>query len=130
MARRITDGVALAQDLWKGLGMGDGALVAMTPIAAEKVIELADGEADRAFLHVYPAGQGCCRTVYGLAFLPEVDDEYEVAEAHGVKVAVATAAREAVRGVEIDFVQTPQGEGFAVINQNPSGGGGCGCHGG
>lgn len=109
--------------------MGDGTLVALTSTAAEKVIELADGEADRAFLHVYPAGQGCCRTVYGLAFLPEVDDEYEVAEAHGVKVAVANATREVVRGVEIDFVQTSQGEGFTVINQSPSGGGGgCGCH--
>lgn len=109
--------------------MGDGALVALTPIAAEKVIELADGEADRSFLHVYPAGQGCCRTVYGLAFLPDVDEEYEVAEAHGVQVAVANATREVVRGVEIDFVQTPQGEGFTVINQNPSGsGGGCACH--
>ena len=111
--------------------MDNGTLVALTPTAAEKVIELAAGEADRAFLHVYPAGQGCCRTVYGLAFLPEVDDEFEVAEAHGVKVAVANATRETVRGVEIDFVQTPQGEGFMVVNQNPSGGGGgCGCHGG
>lgn len=110
------------------MGMENGALVAMTPTAAEKVLEIAEGETDRSYLHVYPAGRGCCRTVYGLAFLPEVDDGYEVAETHGVKVAVANAAREAVRGVEIDFVRTAQGEGFSVINQNPSGGGGCACH--
>lgn len=108
--------------------MGNGALVALTPTAAEKVIELADGDSDRAYLHVYPAGQGCCRAVYGLAFLPTVDDEFEVTEAHGVKVAVANATRKTVRGVEIDFVQTPQGDGFMVVNQNPSAGGGCACH--
>lgn len=112
----------------KGSEMGNGALVALSSTAAEKVLEIADGEVDRSYLHVYPAGQGCCRTVYGLAFLPEVDDDYEVEEAHGVKVAVANTARETVRGVEIDFVQTAQGEGFSVINQNPAGGGGgCGC---
>ncbi len=111
--------------------MVNGALVGLSSTAAEKVLELADGEVDRSYLHVYPAGQGCCRTVYGLTFLAEVDDAFEVEEAHGVKVAVANAAREAVRGVQIDFVQTSQGEGFTVINQNPSGGGGgCGCHAG
>ncbi|MDE0168976.1 MAG: iron-sulfur cluster assembly accessory protein [bacterium] len=110
--------------------MSSGSLVELTTAAAEKVIELADGEADRAYLHVYPAGQGCCRTVYGLAFLPQVDDEFEVSETHGVKVAVANKTRDTVQGVEIDFVQTPQGDGFTVINQNPTAGGGCGCHGG
>ena len=108
--------------------MSNGSLVELTPTAADKVIELGAGEPDRAYLHVYPAGQGCCRTVYGLAFLREVDDEFEVAESHGVKVAVANAARETVKGVEIDFVQTPQGEGFMVTNQDPTAGGGCACH--
>ena len=109
--------------------MSSGSLVELTPTAADKVIELGAGEPDRAYLHVYPAGQGCCRTVYGLAFLPTVDDDFEVAESHGVKVAVANAALETVKGVEIDFVQTPQGDGFTVINPTPTGGG-CGCHGG
>ena len=108
--------------------MSSETLVELTPAAAGKVIELGAGGPDRAYLHVYPAGQGCCRTIYGLAFLPKVDDEFEVMESHGVKVAVANAARDTVRGVEIDFVQTPQGEGFAVINRTPTGGGGCACH--
>ena len=107
--------------------MGSGALLELTPDAAGKVIELGAGDPGRAYLHVYPAGQGCCRMVYGLAFLPEVDDEFDVMEIHGVKVAVANAARETVRGVEIDLVQTPQGEGFSVINQTLTSGGGCAC---
>ncbi len=100
--------------------------VGLSPTAAEKVIELSAGEPKRAYLHVYPAGQGCCRTMYGLAFMAEAGEEFEVFESHGVKLAVMTAARETVEGVEIDFVQTPEGEGFTVINSKPSGGG-CGC---
>ena len=108
--------------------MSSGLLVELTPAAADKVIELGAGEPDRAYLHVYPAGQGCCRTVYGLAFLRDAGEEFEVAESHGVKVAVANVARETVKGVEIDFVQTPQGDGFTVINRTPNAGGGCACH--
>ena len=107
--------------------MSTGSLVELTPVAADRVIELAAGEPDRAYLHVYPAGQGCCRTIYGLAFLGNVGEDFEVAESHGVKVAVENAVLESVTGVEIDFVQTPQGEGFSVINRTPSAGGGCGC---
>lgn len=109
--------------------MDSATLVELSPAAAEKVIELRAGEAARAYLNVYPAGQGCCRMIYGLAFLPEAGEGYEVEESHGVSVAVAHEALDTVRGVAIDFVQTPQGEGFTVINQNPSvGGGGCACH--
>ncbi len=107
--------------------MSSGTLVELTAAAAEKVIELSAGEADRAYLHVYPAGQGCCRTMYGLAFLPKVSDDFDVAESRGVKVAVTSASREQVQGAKIDFVQTPRGEGFTVLNPT-SGGGGCGCH--
>ena len=108
--------------------MSSGSLVELTPAAASKVIELGAGEPDRTYLHVYPAGQGCCRTVYGLVFLGNVGEEFEVSESHGVKVAVENAALETVKGVEIDFVQTPQGDGFTVINRTRSAGGGCACH--
>ena len=106
--------------------MSDTMLVDLTAAAAEKVIELADGAPERAYLHVFPAGQGCCRAMFGLAFMPEAGDEYEVLEAHGVKMAVANESREVVEGVAIDFVQTPQGEGFTVMKAGPAGGG---CHG-
>ena len=44
-------------------------------------------------------------------------------------MAAANETRDAVKGVAIDYVETPQGEGFTVMNANPSGaGGGCGCH--
>ncbi|MDE0643119.1 MAG: iron-sulfur cluster assembly accessory protein [Acidimicrobiia bacterium] len=107
--------------------MSDTALVEMTPTAAEKVLELSAGEAHREYLHVYPTGQGCCRTMYGLVFMEEATDEFKVFETHGVKIAVKDAFREIVSGVEIDYVETPQGEGFTVMNSRPSEGGGCGC---
>ena len=107
--------------------MSDTTLVDMTKVAADKVIELAGGAPERAFLHVFPAGQGCCRAMFSLAFMPEAGDNFEVVDAHGVKVAVLAEAREAVEGVSIDYVETPEGEGFVVMKPNPSGG--CGCHG-
>ena len=110
--------------------MSDTTLIDLTPLAAEKVIELSEGAEERAYLHVFPAGRGCCRTMYGLAFMAEAGSDFEVFEAHGVKMAVANETREAVEGVAIDYVQSPQGEGFTVMKANPSGaGGGCGCHG-
>ena len=109
--------------------MSDTTLIDLTPLAAEKVIELSEGAEERAYLHVFPAGQGCCRTMYGLAFMAEAGSDFEVFEAHGVKMAVANETRAAVEGVAIDYVQSPQGEGFTVMKANPSGaGGGCGCH--
>ncbi len=109
--------------------MSDTTLIDLTPLAAEKVIELSEGAPERAYLHVFPSGQGCCRTMYGLAFMPEAGSDFEVFEAHGVKMAVANETREAVEGVAIDYVETPQGEGFMVMKPNPSGaGGGCACH--
>ena len=110
--------------------MSDTTLIDLTPTAAEKVIELSEGAPERAYLHVFPAGQGCCRTMYGLAFMAEAGNDFEVFEAHGVKMAVASETRAAVEGVAIDYVETPQGEGFTVMKANPAGtGGGCGCHG-
>ena len=62
--------------------MSDTTLIDLTPVAAEKVIELSEGAAERAYLHVFPAGQGCCRTMYGLAFMAEAGTDFEVFEAH------------------------------------------------
>ena len=109
--------------------MSDTTLIDLTPIAAEKVIELSEGAPERAYLHVFPAGQGCCRTMYGLAFMAEAGSDYDVFEAHGVKLAVANETRTAMEGVAIDYVETPQAEGFTVMKANPAGaGGGCACH--
>ena len=106
--------------------MSDTMLIDLAPAAAEKVIALSEGAPERAYLHVFPAGQGGCRTMYGLAFMSEAGSDFEVFEAHGVKMAVANETREAVAGVAIDYVQTPQGEGFTVMKADPSDdGGGC-----
>lgn len=108
--------------------MNDATLIDLTPAAAEKVIELSEGAPERAYLHVFPAGQGGCRTMYGLAFMADAGSDFEVFEAHGVKMAVASETRTVVEGVAIDYVETPQGEGFTVMKENPSGtGGGCPC---
>lgn len=108
--------------------MSDTMLIDLTPVAAEKVIELSEGAPERAYLHVFPTGQGGCRMMYGLAFMSEAGSDFDVYEAHGVKMAVASEIRAAVEGVAIDYVETPQGEGFTVMKSNPSGaGGGCPC---
>lgn len=106
-----------------------GALVELTPEAAEKVVELRGDDPTKSFLRVYVAGQGCCSVQYGMAFAESVDNGDEVIESHGVKLAVDSASRESVSGVMIDFVDTPQGAGFLVQNPTASGGGG-GCGGG
>lgn len=102
-------------------------LVELTPIAASKVMELRGDDPSRSFLRVYVAGQGCCSVRYGMAFVEDVESDDHLAESHGIKVAVDPESHEAVAGVQIDFVDTPQGSGFTVNNPAPGAGGGCGC---
>ena len=102
-------------------------LVELTPIAAEKVLALSAGDPERSFLRVYVAGQGCCRVQYGMAFTDSVLDDDELVESNGVQMAVDPGSKESVSGVKIDFVSTPQGEGFTVNNPASPAGGGCSC---
>ena len=53
--------------------MTAGTLVDLTPLAAEKVLELRGEDPAKSFLRVFVAGQGCCSVRYGMSFAESVD---------------------------------------------------------
>jgi iron-sulfur cluster assembly accessory protein len=71
----------------------------------------------------------CCRYRYGLTFESEPDAGDTVTEANGVRFVVDEESRPLCEGTTIDFVSTPNGEGFAVRGPQIEGAG-CGCGGG
>lgn len=106
----------------------DGTLVsviAVTPLAAEKLRELRAADPANAVLRLYVAGKTCCSYAYGLAFDEAAAADDSVAQPEGIPVAVDPLSEPYVRGATIDYVEAAEGSGFTV--RNPSLGGSCAC---
>ena len=75
---------------------------------------------------VYIQGGGCSGFQYSLNIedAPEGDDE--VLEVEGVKLFVDPFSAQYLEGVEVDYVSSMMGSGFAFRNPNAAGGCGCG----
>jgi len=96
--------------------------------AAEKAKEVLKAEGKEGWgLRVFIHGSGCCGPSYGMDIDEKADEGDETVEKDGLKVFMDKEASESLSGKEIDYVKTPQGEGF-VINggeEAPSCGSGC-----
>lgn len=99
-------------------------MLEMTTAAAERIRALQRDDTTRSVLRLYVAGQTCCSYRYGLAFDEAADENDTVAELEGIRVAVDAETRPHCQGATIDYVTTPQGEGFVVRGVKS---GGCGC---
>ena len=103
-------------------------MVTLTTTAIDKVHEFmkdhgAETEAGRR-VAVLPGG--CSGFQYGLNIEdgPESDDE--IFDLSGVRVFVDPFSAQYLEGVEIDYVSSMMGQGFAFKNPNAAGGCGCG----
>jgi iron-sulfur cluster assembly accessory protein len=101
-------------------------VIELTAAAERKLLELRSDDPERAYVRLYVAGRTCCNYRYGLAFEPDVDPQDSVIEVEGIRLALDPRSRPLCNEVSIDFVETPQGTGFAVRGPAPEGGG-CGC---
>jgi iron-sulfur cluster assembly protein len=102
-------------------------MLTLTATAAEKVQDFIQehGVEGEAGLRVAVLPGGCSGFQYGLNVEdgPESDDE--VFDVSGVKVFVDPFSAQYLEGVEIDYVTSFMGQGFAF--RNPTATGGCGC---
>ena len=102
--------------------------IILTPTAVNKVQEFMSehGAATDAGLRVAVLPGGCSGFQYGLNIedAPEADDD--VLDIAGVKVFVDPFSAQYLEGVEIDYVSSMMGSGFAFRNPNAAGGCGCG----
>ena len=93
--------------------------VSLTPLAAEKVLELLQQRPEPEFgLRIGVRGGGCSGNSYFMEFCPATEDGDEVFEAHGVKLVVDGRSLVLLDGTEIDFVDSLMGSGFKFNNPN------------
>ena len=99
----------------------------MTPVAAEKVVEIREAEdiEDSYSLRVKVIGGGCAGFQYDL-FFDEYAEGDNVFECHEVKLVCDQMSFMYLMGTEIDYVEGLQGAGFKFHNPNARNTCGCG----
>jgi iron-sulfur cluster assembly accessory protein len=106
---------------------GEEQLVQLTPLAAEKVLEIrkSEGIEEDMALRLRVVGGGCSGFAYDLYFdaKNEMDRELEI---HGVKMVVDQMSLMYLVGTEIDYVEGLAGAGFKFHNPNVKATCGCG----
>jgi iron-sulfur cluster assembly protein len=101
-------------------------LVALSPVAAEKVKALLEQEADAELgLRVFVAGGGCSGLQYGMT-LDERQEGDTIIALDGIRVLVDEMSAQYIAGSEIDYVDSLMGAGFTVNNPNAVSTCGCG----
>ena len=88
-------------------------------------LEETKGE-DGEFLRVGVKGGGCSGFQYSLNFTGEVDDEDIMLLVDGTKIVTDAFSASYLKGTELDYVETLQGNGFKFINPNAKRTCGCG----
>jgi iron-sulfur cluster assembly protein len=109
-------------------GEQDGMTITLTPDAISKVQQFIEDQSavDGAGLRVAVLPGGCSGFQYGLNIedAPEADDE--IFDLDGFRLFVDPFSAQYLEGVEIDYVTSMMGSGFAFRNPNAAGGCGCG----
>lgn len=106
---------------------GMAGALGMTPVAAEKVLEIRKAEdiEDTYALRVKVIGGGCAGFQYDLFFDEPVEGDTRFA-VHGVDLVCDQMSFMYLMGTQIDYVEGLQGAGFKFENPNTTGSCGCG----
>lgn len=100
--------------------------ISLTEAAAGKVKELLEQEGQaQAVLRVAVQPGGCSGLRYSMYLDDEVADSDQIAEYHGVKVAVDRMSAPYLSDAKVDFVDTLEATGFTI--DNPAAQGSCAC---
>jgi len=101
--------------------------VVLTQAAADKVQGLLENEQNDALnLRVFVSGGGCSGFQYGFTFDDQIKENDTVVESCGVKLLVDQMSMDLLKGAEIDYQTSIQGESFVIRNPNASSTCGCG----
>ena len=103
-------------------------VLSLTPAAVDKVESFIEehGAAKGAGLRVAVLPGGCSGFQYGLNIEDGPEDDDEILELSGVRIFLDPFSMQYLEGVEIDYVTSMMGAGFAFRNPNATGGCGCG----
>ncbi len=77
-------------------------------------------------VRIYVAGSGCSGIQWGMTFADSIAEGDAVMESSDLNIYVDPQCLATLDGVEIDYVNGPQGPSFVFNNTKASAGGGCG----
>jgi iron-sulfur cluster assembly accessory protein len=105
----------------------DDTLVLLSPLAAEKVLEIRKAEAieDDQALRLRVVGGGCSGFSYDLYFDAKTEMDRELHQ-HGVRIVVDQMSLMYLLGTQVDYVEGLAGAGFKFVNPNVKSTCGCG----
>ncbi len=103
-------------------------MITVTEQAGNKVKSLLEAEEKAATggLRIYVSGGGCHGFQYGMNVEDQAREEDTVIESGGVKVFVDPHSLPVLQGLQIDYIDSLQGAGFAIKNPNAKSSCGCG----
>lgn len=101
-------------------------MVTLTEKAGEKVKEILVSEQKDGYgMRVQVSGGGCSGFQYGMTFEEKANEGDHVYESNGIRLFVDPESAPLLEGVQVDYVDSVQGAGFAI--QNPNAKSSCGC---
>jgi iron-sulfur cluster insertion protein len=102
-------------------------MISITPLAADKVKEIAKAEGlEGQGLRLRVMGGGCAGFQYDLYFEDKPTEMDETFESRGVQLFIDPLSYQYLDGTEIDYVEGIHGAGFKFGNPNVAGTCGCG----
>lgn len=107
-------------------------MIEITEKAATELTTLMESEdkKDHA-LRIFVAGMGCSGVQYGMALDNETKEDDVTVTDKEIKIVMANDINEELSEATVDFIETPQGNGFVIDNPSEmSGCSSCGssCH--
>ncbi len=101
--------------------------VTMTESAANKVKSLMEMDENKDLkLRIFVSGGGCSGFEYGFTFDEDVKDTDTIVESFGVPLLVDQMSMDMLKGAEVDYQTSLQGESFVIKNPNAASSCGCG----
>ncbi len=101
--------------------------VSLTESAATKIQALLENEENKGLkLRIFVSGGGCSGFEYGFTFDDEIKDNDTVVENFGVGLLVDQMSMEMLKGSQVDYQTSLQGESFVIKNPNAASTCGCG----
>lgn len=99
----------------------------LTESASVKIRSLLEQQDNAAtHLRIFVSGGGCSGFQYGFTFDEEVKVDDTVVESQGVKLLVDAMSLDMLKGAEVDYQTSLQGESFVIRNPNAASSCGCG----
>ena len=102
-------------------------MITLTEKAGVKLKEILEAEKKDGYgLRINVQGGGCSGFQYGMTFEEAALDGDQVVETNGVKVFIDSQSATLLSGIQVDYVDSVDGAGFAILNPNAKSSCGCG----